>query len=82
MDGISKWKFICQCAFSEGIPRRSLFVALVVGTILNLINQGDALLGAEPVSWLKVLLTYCVPYAVCTYGAVTARANHFTPGAT
>lgn len=32
-------------SFSDGIPLRSGCVALVVGTILNLINQGDAILG-------------------------------------
>jgi len=42
----------------------------IVGTVLNLINQGDALLGMAPINWLKLVLTYCVPYAVCTYGAV------------
>ncbi|MGD2167133.1 MAG: nitrate/nitrite transporter NrtS [Gammaproteobacteria bacterium] len=57
---------------SDGIPRRSLIVALIVGTILNLINQGDALLGNEPVNWSRLILTYMVPYAVSTYGAVTA----------
>jgi hypothetical protein len=61
----------CRCAFSDGVPRRSLFVALVVGTVLNLINQGDAFFGAMPINWLKIILTYFVPYAVCTYGAVS-----------
>jgi hypothetical protein len=42
-----------------------------VGTILNFINQGDALLGAASINWFKVVLTYLVPYAVCTYGAVS-----------
>jgi hypothetical protein len=70
---ISAWKLACACSISDGVPRRSLYVALVVGTILNLINQGDALLGSAHVNWLKVILTYCVPYAVCTYGAVSMR---------
>ncbi len=60
-------------AFSDGTPRCSMQVALVVGTILNAINQGDALLGGGPVVWWKLVLTYCVPYFVCTYGAVTSR---------
>jgi hypothetical protein len=25
------------------------------------------------INWFKIALTYCVPYAVCTYGAVSAR---------
>jgi hypothetical protein len=67
------WKLACACALSDGVPRRSFYVALVVGTVLNLINQGDAMLGAGSIDWLKIALTYCVPYLVCTYGAVTAQ---------
>lgn len=67
----SKWKQACLCAVSDGVPRRSFYLALVVGTVLNLINQGDALIGSVPIDWLKLILTYCVPYAVCTYGAVS-----------
>ncbi len=63
------------------IPRRSFYVALVVGTILNLINQGDALLGASaPVNWTKLVLTYFVPYAVATYGAISYRLSRPRPG--
>ena len=69
----STWKLAWLYARSDGVPLRSLYVALVVGTVLNLINQGDALLGLAPVNWLKLALTYCVPYAVCTYGAVSYR---------
>jgi hypothetical protein len=64
----SIWKRACRCAISDGVPRRSLYIALIVGTVLNLINQGDALLGLASINWLKLILTYCVPYAVCTYG--------------
>jgi hypothetical protein len=39
--------------------------------VLNLINQGDALLGTTSISWWKLVLTYCLPYVVCTYGAVS-----------
>ena len=67
------WKRAIALATSGGVPRRAFWVALVVGTILNLINQGDALLGHLPVSWAKVALTYLVPFAVSTHGAVSAR---------
>jgi hypothetical protein len=70
---ISRWKLGCLCAVSDGVPWRSLCVALVVGTILNLINQGDALLAPSTINWFKAALTYCVPYAVCTYGAVSTQ---------
>jgi hypothetical protein len=68
---LSELKFACTCAVSDGLPRRSLIVALIVGTVLNLINQGDAILGGLHVDWLKLALTYIVPYVVCTYGAVS-----------
>ena len=50
------------------IVRRSLAVALIVGTVLNIINQGDVALAGE-FNWFKVALTYCVPFCVATYGA-------------
>jgi hypothetical protein len=58
---------------AAGVPARSLRVAVVVGTALNLINQGDALLGDGPLNWWKIALTYAMPYAVSTYGAVAFR---------
>lgn len=61
-----------ELACRKGVPRRSLAVALVVGTVLNAINQGDALLAGEPLRWGKIALTYAVPYLVATYGAVAA----------
>ena len=54
--------------------RRSLTVAVVVGSILNAINQGDAILGGDPVVW-KLLLTYFVPFAVASYGSYAALRN-------
>jgi hypothetical protein len=60
-------------SFADGVPFRSACVALVVGTVLNLINQGDAVFGTKPISWIKIVLTYLVPYAVCAYGAVSYR---------
>jgi hypothetical protein len=62
-------------ALSDRIPLRSFYVALVVGTILNLINQGDALFGSAQFNWVKIVLTYIVPYAVSTYGAVSYRLS-------
>ena len=67
------WRLALAYATSNGVPRRSFLVALVVGSVLNLINQGDALVGGGAVDLLKVALTYCVPYAVSTYGAVTVQ---------
>ena len=67
-------------ATSNGVPRRSLKVALVVGTALNLINQGDALFGPASINWFKLMLTFAMPYAVSTYGAVAVRWSAGTGG--
>ncbi len=57
------------------ILRRSIIVALIVGAALNLINQGDALLaGVQPV-WWKLVLTFCVPFCVASYGSYSALVS-------
>jgi hypothetical protein len=70
---MSQFSTICRCCLRDGVPRRSFIVAVLVGTVLNVINQGDALLGARPLNLIKLLLTYLVPYCVATYGAVAYR---------
>ena len=60
-------------AFGGGTPRKAVGTALIVGTILVGINHGDAIIKGEPVSVLKVILTYCVPFLVTTWGAVTGK---------
>ena len=52
--------------------QRSLAVAFVVGVILNAINQGDVIWSGGPVNWLKVVLTFVVPFFVSTFGAYSA----------
>ncbi len=59
-------------ALRPAVVRRSLGVALVVGTLLIAINQGDRLLAGQGLDLMKALLTYIVPYGVATYGAVSA----------
>jgi hypothetical protein len=65
-------------SFSDGTLWRSGCVALVVGTILNLINQGDTIFGAASINWTKIVLTYLVSYAVSTYGAVSYRMSRLS----
>jgi hypothetical protein len=52
-------------------------MALIVGTILNLINQGNVLLSGswQDLSWGKLLLTYCVPYCVAVFAGTRAKRN-------
>ncbi len=53
--------------------RRSLKVAVVVGTVLTLLNRGDIFFsGAWPNAlYWKIPLTYCVPFLVATFGALS-----------
>jgi hypothetical protein len=68
-------KQVWRYSISDGVPRRSLIVALVVGTIVNLINQGDAMVVGHPLDITKLLATYIVSYLVGTYGAVSYRLH-------
>jgi hypothetical protein len=70
---VTRWRTAWQFAVSGGVPCRSLIAAVIVGTILNLINQGDALFAGRRLDWAKLLMTYFVPYCVTTYGAVSFR---------
>ena len=56
-------------ARSPRIVRNALKIALVVGTILNLINQGERLIGSGAISWPHFVLNYIVPYCVASYSA-------------
>jgi hypothetical protein len=69
-----------RTAIRLGIYSRSGKVALVVGTLLNLINQPQAVFGLlcldypamQRLDVVKALLTYSVPFLVATYVALTA----------
>jgi hypothetical protein len=56
------------------VYRRSLITALIVGTILTAINQGNRILdnGFTLEILVKMGLTYCVPFCVSTFGALGA----------
>lgn len=61
--------------FSKQVAARAIKVALIVGTILALINHGDVMFKGELtlVCMAKMLLTYCVPYTVSSVTATMAR---------
>ncbi len=62
----------CFC-LSGLVVKRAVLTALVVGTALTAINQGDVILrgDVQPLHLLKIPLTYAVPYAVTTWGALS-----------
>jgi len=64
-----------QLALRDGTPRKAALTALVVGSVLAMINHGDTILSGQPVPLGKILLTYVVPYCVATWGAVTGKRS-------
>jgi hypothetical protein len=65
-----------KAAIKETFARRSILrsiaVALIVGSILNAINQGSEIVRGHPLIVWKLLLTYFVPFAVASYGSFAA----------
>ena len=52
------------------VLRRAAIVALVLGSILTLANQTDALFGDAPVQLLPLLLVYLTPFVVVTISQI------------
>ena len=76
--GIAGLTKCLRCALRHWpMLRRSLVASAVVGTALTALNQGDAILSGQlagALAW-KIPLTYCVPFLVATYGALSNSRN-------
>jgi len=61
----------------KGVLGRGLRVAMVVGPILTLINQGDILVYGDvtPTVLGKIALTFCVPFCVSVYAGAQALGH-------
>jgi hypothetical protein len=55
--------------------RRTIRIALVVGTILTLINQADVIFSGDAtiITWVKAALNYCVPFVVSNLGLLAGK---------
>jgi len=60
---------------------RCIVAALIVGTILFFINQADVVFGgrATAATWVKIGLSYLVPFFVANYGIVLAGRRSGSP---
>ena len=68
-------------AFERDTAATSAKVALFVGSILALINYGDRIFlryDMLVLDWVKLAVTYFVPYCVATYGAAKYAIRHPT----
>lgn len=54
---------------------KGIKTALVVGTLLTIINQWSALFGSENVRWPAFFLTYLVPFSVFIYSYRSTQAS-------
>jgi len=71
---IRRW---IELALTRSVIIRALLCALIVGTILIVINHGPRLICAEVSGMciVQMVLTYFVPYGVSTYSSVQAMIN-------
>ncbi len=53
----------------------ALKVSAVVGSVLNLVNNGPALLDHQSVNLWQVFLNYVVPFCVSSYSAARNELN-------
>ncbi len=47
--------------------KRALFICLIIGSLLNLINQWSAFFADADYHWVPGLLTFCVPFCVSLF---------------
>ena len=67
----------CGLACSGPVVRRGLKFAVVVGSILIVINHGDAIVSGRltATNYLKMVLTVTVPYVVSVLSSVSAMVS-------
>lgn len=71
------FKIYCREALSSAVRTRAMHISLIVGVILNFINQGwEALHGDfSHLGFTKIGLTFLVPYLVSTYSSTKSRLS-------
>ncbi len=64
-------RLFAKYAFERRCVARSLKVALIVGTILALINHFDSIISGslDAAVTFQIVLTYAVPYSVSTFSS-------------
>jgi len=70
----TSWREVPALISRGSSLRRTLTLALLIGTVFVSINQlGVVLAGhATPLLWLKIGVTYLVPFCVSNYGMLVA----------
>ncbi len=76
MRTMSYWQRFFRVMASPKIAGNGAKVSLVVGTMLNLINQGEYLLAGQGLMIGNALLNYLVPFCVACYSGARALPIH------
>lgn len=77
-DGSAAWHCESCAVRHPRLTRQAVKTALVVGTLLALINHGSVYWNG-PLTWAlaaKTGLTYCVPFGVAMWGGLMASRGH------
>ena len=63
-----------EIAVRRTVVRRAAFMALVVGNVIGALNHGDKIVMGlmSGTDWIKVGLTFLIPYSVSTISSVMA----------
>jgi methyl-accepting chemotaxis protein len=65
-----------KIAFLPKLVKRSVTTSLIVGMLLNIINQGEAIWGDQSLILSSFLLTFLVPYFVSTVSGTLSALEH------
>ncbi|MSO20013.1 MAG: hypothetical protein EXQ56_06035 [Acidobacteria bacterium] len=75
MPAESKTSSAMSYALSAAVAKKSLTIALIVGCLLSIANQGDVLF-TQPVTTrigIKIFLNFLIPFIVSSVSAVLNR---------
>ena len=79
MINATRLRQIARLLCVRDITRSSLSIALLVGTVLNLINQSGTWLHGDDLQVGHLMLNYFVPYCVASYSTVRTRMQDMEP---
>jgi hypothetical protein len=65
---------LAYCARPQHL-RRTISIAVIVGTLLTLVNQGGVIFGgdATAATWVRTGMNYLIPFCVSNAGLLSAR---------
>lgn len=70
-------RLIFKLASDKIFLLNSIKVSVIVGVILNLINQGNAVFDFNKISVSKIFLTFLVPFLVSVYSSVSTKLKFY-----